>query len=222
MTLVQWWPKGRRQGVWAAPELEAALDTGAARLDQVLGVWGHFPEVGGRLPLEPWWQAVRRGRTMPAGGGSLAKQTGNALWGRLAINPEGTRRVASYDRAGRLSRERMTGKPRKGPLVAPELAEYVAGTVRGRLYRALLEAGDRLLCAHTDGFWVDCSDGWEPSDLAWNPKVTTKRLRLKDAQTMAYTVRGGWRYLCSGATDAEQSFERIWADEAMWRRRSPL
>lgn len=221
MTLVQWWARGRRQGVWAAPELEAALETGACTLDQVLGVWGHFPETGTPLMLWPWWEAVQRGRGELGGVSTLAKQTGNALWGRLAINPHGTRRVAAYS-AGKLRRQRLKDKPRKGPLVAPELAEYVAGVVRARLYRALVEAGERLLCAHTDGFWADCSDGWEPSDPLWRVKIETRELRLKDPQTLAYSQRGGWRYLCAGATDAEQTFERIWAEAPAWSRRSPF
>jgi hypothetical protein len=232
LTLVTWYGSGRRQGVWSAPELEAALGSGACELDQVLDVWTHYPEAGGaraRYPLAGWWQAIERGRAMPGLAGLLGKQTGNALWGQLSINPHGSRRIYVY-RRGPGGRWRMVPEklPKQKPAgrkraIAPDLAEYVAGSVRSRLYLGMVEAGDRLLSVHTDGGWFDCSDGWTGPE-GWRVKTETRQLRLLNPQMLAWSRRGGWRYVCSGSVDAKATFEQAWAEHLARPadRRTPL
>lgn len=219
MTLVEWLASGRHRGVWPAAELQAALGTGACSLDEVTDVWAHFPEAGdvdGRYPLAPWLAAVERGRCLPGLVGSLAKQTGNALWGQLCINPNGKRRIHTYRRGPRgawrlvpdpLPDARGLGARRA---IAPELAEHVAGAIRGRLLRGMAEAGPRMLAVHTDGGWFDCSDGWQ-GPQGWRVKTETRELRLIDPQTLAFLRQGGgWTFMVAGSVEPAASFEERW------------
>ena len=142
------YPSGRIQGVWTWQEIEAAIAAGC-KLLKVLDCWVHLSAA---QPFLPWWETVQEGRRMKGLAGLLAKMTGNALWGRFCmdVTTNGVRTVQS--RNGKMTMRELPHKG--GPPAAHDLAETVSGRIRARLYGAMLEAGENLLSAHTDGIWI--------------------------------------------------------------------
>jgi len=175
------YPTGRRlQGVWTWQELETMLELGTGRLQRVLDVWVHLAS---GQPFLPWLEAVEKGRTLPGLAGALAKTTGNALWGRFCMNGRDGTRTIRGARRGRL--EQRTVPARGGLPAAHDLAETVSGRVRARLYRAMLQAGDGLVSAHTDGVWLD-SELVDVPPAGWRRKGRARQLDLLDPQVLRY------------------------------------
>lgn len=210
---VAWWAEyprsGRLQGVWTLQELHAAEAHGA----RVTLLEGWFHSNAGRRPFEPWWGVIEEGRRMEGFAGLLAKATGNALWGQFCISSQGKRQILSYRRG----RSHVVELPLKGGRrPAHDLSEYLTGSVRADLYRFCASAGDRLCSAHTDGGWVDCSDGFDYPD--WRVKAQASRLRVLDPQKLAYLGLGevAERYVVAGwpADGAGELFERDWQERA--------
>lgn len=136
------------RGVWTWEELAAALEQGCKV--KVSEGWVHRSRW---QPFAPWWELVQKGRDLGGLVGSLAKMTGNALWGRFAMDPRqaGARSVKVFGRDGRPSARPLRMNPCQWP--AHDLAELVAGRVRAQLYREMMVAGVDVLSAHTDGLW---------------------------------------------------------------------
>ena len=203
---------GTIQGVWTYPELEAALETGAAGSARILDAWFHASAHPDPYPFKTWFDRVERGRRMHGFAGLLAKATGNALWGQFCISPQGRKQVLYYTRSGRRVMTEL--RVRGGRKPAHDLSEYLTGTVRAALFRFALEAGERLCSAHTDGGWCDCTGGWHYPD--WRQKERASRLRVLDPQVLAYReLRGDVeRYVVSGwpADAAAERFESEWTD----------
>jgi hypothetical protein len=195
------------QGFWTLQELLAA-ETAGCRILRVLEVWGHF--AGGRRPFEPWWSAVREGRELHGFPGQLAKMTGNALWGRFCMDGRlGQRTIRSR------GAKRLRSRPlvfRGGQPPAHDLAETVSGRVRARLYEAMVETGESLISAHTDGLWKR-RDG-EPIE-GWRRKQRASRIELLTPQTLRYwpLPSGDPVSVVAGepASTAEAAFEKQWA-----------
>ena len=198
------YPTGRRlAGVWTREEFLEAVECGCRV--KVRGAWVH--RAAGR-PLFPWWQTVSEGRDRLSGVGStLAKMTGNALWGRFCMDPRvaGRRTI----RGGRAIRQL---EPRPAPPPAHDLAEYVSGTVRARLFRLMRESGDRLVSANTDGAWI-LDDGTPPPD-GWRVKSRAHRLELLAPACLRYwPEKSRWpRVVYAGQPfrRAEVEFENAW------------
>ncbi len=198
------YPLGRRlAGVWTREEILGAVEAGCTV--RLRGGWVQRAE--GR-PFAAWWGAVQEGRDELDGLGSvLAKMTGNALWGRFCLDPKlAGRRTIRH--AGR-SRELRTN-PSAFP--AHDLAEYVSGSTRARLYSLTRWAGPRLLSANTDGAWVR-DDGTPPPE-GWRVKATAHRLDLLEPACLRYwPERSRWpRHVVAGVPFARQAeiFEQRW------------
>ena len=148
MLLGQTYPTGTTvQGVWTWEEVAAAEDAGA-KIVKLTECWIHR---SGHYPFHAWWEAIQDGRKMPGLAGQLAKVTGNALWGRFCMDAStGVRTIRS--RNGVLAARPIAGGSQAWP--AHDLAETVSGRVRARLYWLMVDAGDRLVSAHTDGAWL--------------------------------------------------------------------
>jgi hypothetical protein len=198
------------QGLWTWQEIQAAEDAGC-RLLRVDEVWVHL---GGWQAFAPWWAAVEQGRRLPGFAGLLAKITGNALWGRFCMIPGvGTKTVRSVRKGRAQSRPVRTlgGQP-----PAHDLAEAVSGQVRARLYDAIVVAGERLVSAHTDGFWAD-GVGQEELPEGWRLKGRARRLDLIDPQTMRYWPRPADErepfHVFAGKppSEAPAAFDEAWA-----------
>jgi hypothetical protein len=175
------YPVGRRiQGWWALEEIQAAQAVGATI--KVLSVWKHSAPK--ESPFRHWLAAVNLGREMQGLAGSLAKVTGNALWGQFALDPSirGKRTIRRY-LPGRKRPQvvKLAGHPFQLPAI--DLAEIVAGRIRARLLLAMLECGNRLVCAHTDGLWA-----FRGAKLSseWRVKATAHRVDLLTPQKLRY------------------------------------
>lgn len=200
--------EGTIQGVWTLAELDAAEAHGARV--RILDGWVH---VSDWLPFWPWWLAVQHGRDLGGFAGVLGKATGNALWGQFCIKADaGNRAILYWDRAGR--RQYREQPSQSAPRPAHDLAEFLTGTIRSRLYAFCMAAGDRLCSAHTDGGWVDCSAGW--GYPGWRLKERAERLRVLNPQGLAYRTPGAEEdsYVMSGLPQAiaAEAFEAEWQE----------
>lgn len=204
---------GRVSGVWTWQELEEAARPGARV--RVAEAWAHSTSVAAAYPFAAWLDACKRGR----GRGSwfarlLAKATANALWGQFVL-----------DDAKTLTVQRWNGSARRFPVSSPQplsgqrrgwdLGELVCGQVRAKLYRMMETAGPRLVCAHTDGGWIQGEKHDERLELPreWKLKDHTTELQVLDQQKYRYRdPHGRWRYTFSGtpAARAAEDFERLW------------
>lgn len=138
----------RLQGVWTYEEVAAAEASGCRV--RILDGWVHR---SGWQPFLPWWDAIQEGRALGGLAGSLAKVTGNALWGRFCLDDRaGTRFIRSLDRRGRTAHRALQGRSSMFP--AHDLAETVSGRVRAKLWQGISSAAGRLVLADTDGYWA--------------------------------------------------------------------
>lgn len=176
MLLGQTYPSGRViQGVWTWEEVAAAEQAGAT-IVKVLQAWVHR---SGHHPFWPWWEAIQEGRRMPGLAGQLAKVTGNALWGRFCMDSSaGVRSIRSKN--GTLTARPMVGGSQSWP--AHDLAETVSGRVRAKLYGLMVEAGDSLVSAHTDGAWIKGDDDGPLQDAERSTAVSRRQRDLREGR----------------------------------------
>ncbi len=200
------------QGFWTVEELEAAEEAGA-RIQKVLEVWAHFPN--GREPFARWWAAIEEGRAEGRFAGSLAKMTGNALWGRLCMDGRYGRRTIRSSKGSELVSRPLVMRGGQPP--AHDLAETVSGRVRAELFRAMTAAGADLLTAHTDGVWIRAGAASSILEArGWRCKDRASALELLSPQHLRYWPRprrrGSPVVVYSGvpALSAEAAFEEAW------------
>lgn len=206
------YPTGKRmQGVWTWQELEAAEAWGT-RIVRIAETWVHL--AGERQPFLAWWGAIEQGREMRGLAGLLAKTTGNALWGRFAMDTKarGERTIRSRSKAGRLVARpyRFVG----GRPPAHDLAETVSGRVRAKLYGAMMTAGDELLSAHTDGIWCRAEPELLRALPEWRRKQEARLVELLDPQVLRYyPKRGRPQTVFAGVPSklADDAFDTAWA-----------
>lgn len=206
------YPVGKRlQGVWTWQEIEAAERHGA-RIVRIAETWVHL--AGERQPFLPWWRAIMEGRELRGLAGLLAKTTGNALWGRFAMDPKanGQRTIRSRTRQGRIVARPYTFKGGRPP--AHDLAETVSGRIRAKLYDAIMLSGDRLLSAHTDGIWSFADPELLAALPEWRRKQDARLIELLDPQVLRYyPKRGRAHTVFAGmpASFADEAFDRAWS-----------
>ena len=212
------YPRGvELRGMWTWQELEQARAVGCTVRE--LEAWVHL--AGGARPFSEWWAAIQAGRSMGGLAGTLAKVTGNALWGRFCM--DGGRAAARSIKSGARNGECET---RRAPIPggippAHDLAETVSGRVRAKLYAAMMTAGGRLVAAHTDGFWShelgELSAFMLPTVGGWRLKEQARRLEVLSPQSLRYwpSPPAEWEpgIVLAGepAGTAEEAFERHWA-----------
>lgn len=138
------------------------------------------------------------------------KMTGNALWGRFALM-SGQRTVVDGDVVAGRKQARLLSV-RATPFPGHDLAETVSGRVRAKLARTMLQAGERLLSAHTDGVWVEGElelDGWRPDKRA-------RRIDLLQPACLRWwpNPHGGPRVVYAGQprVAASAAFEKAWSE----------
>ena len=208
------YPVGRRlQGLWTWQELQTAEEFGVA-IEKILDGWVHR---SGWQPFLPGWEAVQRGRSMRGFRGALAKLTGNALWGRFAMDPRAIGKRGIRRKQGR----RLVQRPLAiGSYQWPahDLADTVSGRVRAKLYALAETAGDQLVSAHTDGAWVQMPFDPGPD---WRQKELATRLDLLSPQVLRYYPRpdrfsdGTPVTVFAGIPSelADDAFEEVWQRE---------
>lgn len=194
-------------GTWTRDEIVAAMESGCAV--EPLQAWVHRSP---RQPFRRWWELIGQGREELRGeaGELLVKMTGNALVGQFSR--EGGRRTIRG--GGRRMRRLPSGFQ---PYPAHDLAEYVTGTTRARLYELIRWAGDRLLTCHTDGAWV--RDDGTPFPEGWRVKQRAHRLELL-APAMYRFWRGRWPQVVFAGAPAIEAEERFSEEWAAWLARA--
>jgi hypothetical protein len=150
-------------GLWSADELRSAVDCGA-RILRVHRAWRMHIEA---YPFYDWWRAIERGRLLPNAAGSLAKVTGNTLWGVFAVRPGKLERI-EY-RNGLMHRTPMSDGYSSNRQRDYALAETITARVRARVYDELIRpAGDNLISVCVDGGLV--KPGFRPRGDDWRMK----------------------------------------------------
>jgi len=208
---------GTVQGVWTYPELKAASDCGAVASCKLLDGWFHTHGSHDPYPFRPWLEKIEAGRSLRGFAGLLAKTTGNALWGQFCISPAGRKQKLFYQGGRRVILEMPVSGGRRP---AHDLSEYLTGKVRAELYRFMAAAGDRLCSAHTDGGWLDVTEGGWSYPEPWRLKQEAVHLRVIDPQVLAYTDPvGAERYVVAGwpQDEAGDRFERDWRHVSNWQ-----
>lgn len=197
------------QGLWTYEEICAARNVGCRV--HVIEAFTHSSAP--QSPFAEWWGAIQEGRDMEGLAGMLAKVTGNALWGMFALDPTVRGRRSIHSKPGKNRRMVMRPLPVGGyPIAAIDLAEIVAGRVRARLYEAMTECGDDLVCAHTDGLWS--SGGVRPTG-EWRAKETARQIQVLSPQHMRWWAPGKARPVTMYAgvpyEQADTKFDEDWA-----------
>lgn len=174
------YPKsGEVSGIWTLDEILMAAEAGCEFTP--LQCW---TMLSGIQPFLPWWQAILRGRELTGLiSRSLAKRTGNALWGLFCHDPNGQSKKCIV--------HFVDGKPKyrriefRQNLQRPghDLAEAVSSSVRSRLFEHMIAANEHLLSAHTDGVWVS---GFYDIPDGWRVKQQATRIDIIDPQTLRY------------------------------------
>jgi hypothetical protein len=210
------YPIGRRvQGVWTWQELEAAVAAGA-RIVKLGEVWVHR---SGWQPFARWWEAVQDGRRMPGLAGALAKMTGNALWGRFALDAGA---AGERSRVGGGVKTLLPERP--GAFPAHDLAETVSGRVRAELFRRMMEEPGAVLSAHTDGLWLQAGENLgarPPAATGWTLKEQASRLDLLEPACLRYwparSPDGRPRHVLAGVPAFRQpaEFEERWQNAGL-------
>lgn len=198
---------GRIQGVWTLDELNAAEEVGCKITP--LQSWAML---SGKQPFLPWWEAVQRGREMRGEiSRSLAKRTGNALWGMFCTDRDSRiKKVIMHCEHGKTKIRRIdfrlnSQKP------GHDLAEAISGAVRAKLYQHVVAANSHLICGHTDGIWVkgeyNVPDGWRIKQIA-------RRIDVLDPQTFRYFIDNKTSYVVMAGIPpkmAPEKFEQRWS-----------
>jgi hypothetical protein len=175
-------------GVWSFDELRVAERAGCSvEIDRS---WimdrGLDPE-----PFRQWWYAIREGREMTGYARTLAKITGNVLWGTFIASGARTRLTFAGGERSETAVELRGHLP-----TYPALAEIVCARVRSRLYSELLEPWRAdLISVHTDGGIVD-----GPVELGegWRMKGRADALTYLGPQAYSYRVEDDTTYVVSG------------------------
>lgn len=199
----------RIRGTWTMEEIQEAIEVGCTV--KIERIWVHMA-TGKGLHFAQWWKAIEDGREHLDGfAKSLAKSTGNSLWGQFALRekPRKIRWIGDDGkRKHRVIEARMMNRPS-----SPELSDQLTGKIRAKLYSLAISAGDDLMQANTDGAWVSHQNGWLPPD-GWRIKKRASLIEFIDesnyrfwepeSNTPSYCMAGvpvGWH---------ETYFEKEW------------
>jgi hypothetical protein len=208
------YPTGRRiQGWWTYEEVQLAADIGCNI--KVIAAWKHCAPKDS--PFRHWLQAVNYGREMQGLAGSLAKLTGNALWGQFALDASlyGRRTIRRYTKGRkRPVVVKLADHPKRIPAI--DLAEIVAGRVRAQLLAAMLQCGNSLICAHTDGLWAI---GTVRLTNEWRVKASAQRVELLNPQKLRYHPRRKSPVTVYAGVPLERGAEAFDRDWSNWNER---
>jgi hypothetical protein len=196
------------EGIWALDELLTAEVAGCQFTPMTC--WAMMSQ---KQPFQLWWEAILRGRELSGGiSRSLAKRTGNALWGTFCVDEKtkGKKIAVHYENGKRKVRRLDYRANRQTP--GHDLAEAISGSVRAKLYEHILAADTHLLSAHTDGVWVK---GQYETPNGWRIKQQARRIDLLDPQNLRYFIDAQHsRVVMSGVPYklAADTFDKRWEE----------
>jgi hypothetical protein len=208
-TPIQYRTNWQCHGTWTHEEVKQARAVGCTV--RVEKIWMHIP-TGKRLYFQEWWNAIQDGREHLDGfAKSIAKQTGNSLWGQFAMRKR-TRKIRWRTEEGRRESRVITPRLSKLPQ-SPELADQLAGKIRAELFELMTSAGELLMQGNIDGAWVEYRDGWLPPE-GWRIKHRTPLLQFIDESNYRFWNEDDqdWQYVMAGVPKDMQPllFEGWW------------
>lgn len=198
---------GEIEGIWTLNELFAAEEVGCEI--KPLICWAML---SAKQPFLPWWEAIVRGRELRGEiSRSLAKRTGNALWGMFCTDGDAkTKKVIIHCELGKTKTRRIEFR-RNGQKPGHDIAEAVSSTVRAKLYQHIVVANEHLICGHTDGIWVK---GKYEVPEGWRIKQIARKIEVLDPQTFRYFIDEQTGYVVMAGIPpklAPDKFEKKWA-----------
>jgi hypothetical protein len=203
---------GSLSGIWTYEECRDARSIGAEVFERRAIV--HFA-TGRKYFHQNWYRIIQEGRSNLTGySRGLVKQTGNALWGRYAMQLKPAKTVWR-ENGKRVWVQHPVRTLKRNQCM--ELADQLCGKIRSDLYGIARSAGDNLLQGNTDGAWVEYERGWLPPSNDWRIKNRAIRIDLLDDSSYRYweTRDGEAIYIVPGITSefSERVFDRRWAKE---------
>lgn len=200
---------GKIEGTWTYEEIRSAERAGARIRTKRAFV---HVATGRRFFHQDWFSIISEGRRNLHGySRGLAKQTGNALWGRYAMRIRPAKTVWRVNgKREWIKHPTRTFKRNQ----CMELADQLCGKIRSDLYEFAISAGDLLLQGNTDGAWINNYGEWRPPNDDWQIKRRAERIDIIDDATYRYWPEGARNptYIVPGiASDyTEQYFDKHW------------
>lgn len=197
------------KGTWTYEEIREADRVGCKI--KIIRIFRHYA-TGKKYWHKEWYDIILHGReTLHGFARSLAKQTGNSLWGRYAMQSHPSKTVWR-ENGKRVSEKRHMGFSKSNQCM--ELADQLCGKVRANLYGLAISAGNYLIQGNTDGAWIEYQERWLPPNDDWRDKKRANRIDVLDDATYRYWEPGENEptYVTPGldAEYSERIFERAW------------
>jgi len=198
------------KGIWTYEEIRQADLVGCKiKIHRII----YHVATGKKYWHEDWYHVIISGRESLQGfAKSLAKQTGNSLWGRYAMRSRPSRTKWRDDNGNRQSEISNLGISKSRQCM--ELADQLCGKIRAALFELAISAGNNLIQGNTDGAWVKYESGWNPPDNDWRNKQRSSRIDIVDDRTYRYWEPGEENpvYITPGVDmdHQEKTFNRWW------------
>jgi len=202
--------KEKIKGVWTYEEIRQA-DLAGCKIKIIRTIVHHA--TGEMYWHKNWYHIMKQGKqTLPGFAASLAKETGNSLWGRYAMREKASATVWRTDGGRRIKEERsFTITPGHKCL---ELADQLGGKIRAKLFRFAIRADNLLLQGNVDSGWIEYESSWKPPSDDWRIKKRANRIDILDDATYRYWNPGEEApvYITPGIPSifAEKTFVDIW------------
>ncbi len=201
------------KGIWSYEEIRQADAIGCKiKISRIF----YHEATGRKYWHEDWYNIIESGKKNLQGfAKSLAKQTGNSLWGRYAMRPRPSR-TKWRDENGKRHSEVRNIRISKGNQCM-ELADQLCGKIRASLFELAISAGNNLIQGNTDGAWLKYDGRWNPPNHDWRVKHRATRIDVIDDRTYRYWEPGEKdpEYIAPGI-DLDFSvriFNKIWNEK---------
>lgn len=202
--------QGSITGIWTYEEVRAAIHSGAS-ISRLHRTYIHAP-TGQEYFFKDWHRIIQEGRDNLDGfARGLAKQTGNALWGRFAMQHKAAR-TCWRENGKRVAYKHPIRTLKRNQCM--ELADQLCGKIRSDLYEFARSADNLLLQGNTDGAWIIDDKKWRPPNDDWRIKNRANEIDIIDDITYRYRREGeaDFTYIVPGVGIewTEKHFDGMW------------
>lgn len=174
------------EGIWTYEEIRQAQIIGCKiKIKRII----YHQATGKKYWHKDWYSIIQSGKESLQGfSRSLAKQTGNSLWGRYAMRPRPSRTKWRDENGKREYQIRNLGISKGNQCM--ELADQLCGKIRASLFELAISATDNLIQGNTDGAWIKYDERWRPPSNDWRDKIKSSRIDIIDDRTYRYWEPG--------------------------------
>lgn len=174
------------KGIWTYEEIREAEKIGCkVKIKRII----YHQATGKKYWHEDWYNIILSGKESLQGfSRSLAKQTGNSLWGRYAMRPRPSRTKWRNESGKRENQIRNLGISKGNQCM--ELADQLCGKIRASLFGLAISASNNLIQGNTDGAWIKYDGRWRPPSDDWRDKNKASRIDIIDDRTYRYWEPG--------------------------------